>query len=191
MNRINEAIAFAKNAYGDRMRKAENALLVLHAMEAAEIAETITDDEPTIIATVLHDVVEDTDITMEEIREHFGDRVAEIVAADTEDKRPNMSSSQSWILRKQDTIDFLNTTNDISAKILILGDKLSNMRSFYRLKQKRGKDMWSSFNQRDPKMHNWYYRSIANALDCLSHTQAWIEFDRLIQEVFDEKKEDI
>ena len=73
---------------------------------------------------------------------------------------------------------------------MTLGDKLSNMRAFYRGKRRLGGAMWDAFNQKDPAAHHWYYRAIADALSGLSDTPAWQEYDRLIRLVFDEDKTD-
>lgn len=181
------AIEFAKNAYGEIRRKGDGTLLLLHGMEAMEIAETLTSDPDVLIATMLHDVVEDTDTTMDAILEEFGERVVELISADTENKRRDLPPSESWILRKQDTIDFLKATKDTDAKILVLGDKLSNIRSFAKLKRDEGDDMWLHFNQKDPEKHHWYYREIASCLTCFATTEAFKEYDNLIKYVFDEE----
>ena len=72
---------------------------------------------------------------------------------------------------------------------VVLGDKLSNMRAFYRGKLKLGPKMWELFNQKDPRQHHWYYRSIACALESLADTPAWREYDWLIGQVFEEGDE--
>lgn len=186
--RLKEAVLFAKNAYGDIKRKGDGALLVLHGMEAMEIAQTVTDNEDVLIAAMLHDVVEDTGTSMQAIRKSFGDRVAELVGTDTENKRPDMPAEASWLLRKQDTIDYLQGTRDVEAKILVLGDKLSNMRSFARLKRAEGSKMWEHFNQKDPEKHRWYYCEIAKCLACLKDTDAFREYIKLTEYVFDEEQ---
>ena len=75
----------------------------------AMLSETagMTDDEDIIAAAVLHDVVEDTGKSEADIREAFGDRVADLVMAESEDKMRNLPPEASWELRKQATIDHL------------------------------------------------------------------------------------
>ena len=75
-------------------------------------------------------------------------------------------------------------TNDNDVKRVFLGDKLSNMRSFNRDLQKYGDKLWDRFNQKDPKMHAWYYRSIADAMTELQDTPAWKEYDYLVKKIF-------
>lgn len=187
MDVFNKSISFANKAYGNISRKGDGEPLILHAMEAAEIVATITSDRMVMVAAVLHDTVEDCGATIDEIKEQFGERVAELVGADTEDKRPELPPDQSWLLRKQDTINMLKTTKDRDVKILVLGDKLSNMRSMYRLCVTEGDKMWEHFNQKDPQKHYWYYKSISEALIELKDTTAWQEYDRLVELVFNKK----
>ena len=110
--------------------------------------------------------------------------MAELVAAETEDKREHLPADQTWLVRKQEAIEVLKNTNDIDVKRVFLGDKLSNMRSFNRDLQKYGDKLWERFNQKDPKMHAWYYRSIADAMPELQDTSAWKEYDYLVKKIF-------
>ena len=80
---------------------------ILHPMEAMTIVASLTEDEDVLAAAVLHDVVEDTGVTEAEIREAFGDRVADLVMAESEDKMRGIPSEASWETRKQATIDHL------------------------------------------------------------------------------------
>lgn len=62
-------------------------------MEAAMIASTVTDDMDIIAAAALHDVVENTDRTVDDIKRDFGERVAGIVCHESEDKHPDEEES--------------------------------------------------------------------------------------------------
>ena len=136
----------------------------------------------------IHDTVEDAGVLPDEIRERFGDRVAELVAAETEDKLRDRPASETWRRRKEQNMRSLLESDDRDVAIVFLSDKLSNMRSFYRHKLAYGDDLWKFFNQRDPEQHHWYYRTIANALAPLADTPAWQEYDRLIRQVFEEEQ---
>ena len=71
--------------------------------------------------------------------------------------------------------------------MVALGDKLSNLRSFYRAREEKGEAMWQAFHQKDPRQHHWYYRTIAGILSPLAATAAWREYDWLIRQVFEEE----
>ena len=79
----------------------------MHPLEAASIAGMLTKDEDIICAAVLHDVVEDTDRQLEEIRELFGDRVAELVSSETENKRRYLPPEATWRIRKEESLKHL------------------------------------------------------------------------------------
>ena len=184
MELVSEAIAFAAKAHDGMRRKKSQVPYVLHPMEAAVIVGTMTDDQNLIAAAALHDVVEDTNITIEEIEEKFGKRVRELVQSETEDKRADLPPSATWRIRKEESLAVLKNTNDIAVLMVWLGDKLANMRSIYRDFKVEGDAMWQRFNQKDPSEQAWYYRSIATLTERLSDTSAWIEYKALTELVF-------
>lgn len=186
MGLLTDAMNFAIAAHGDTLRKGDGLPAILHAMEAAVVAASVTGEEEVLAAAVLHDTVEDAGVTPEEIRARFGERVAALVRAETEDKMRHLPPEHSWRARKEAAIAQLAAAEDPGVCIVALGDKLSNLRSFYRSKERRGEAMWEAFHQKDPSQHHWYYRTIANVLMPLSHTAAWQEYDWLIRQVFGE-----
>lgn len=186
MTLFEEATQFALNAHAGTMRKKENIPYILHPMEVATIAATMSQDEALLAAAVLHDTVEDTATTAEQIEENFGPRVAALVASETEDKHEGTSLTDSWLIRKKESIAILENTDDIEIKMLWLSDKLSNMRSFYRLWKLQGKNMWDGFHQTDPKMQAWYYRTIRDVVSDLKDFDAWKEFSDLTDQIFSE-----
>ena len=157
---------------------------ILHPMEAAVIVGTMTEDQELIAAAVLHDVVEDAGITIEEVGEKFGPRVKELVASETEDKRENVPAAESWKIRKEESLEVLKNTDDIGILMVWIGDKLANMRSFYREWKIEGDAMWEKYNQKDVSEQAWYYGSIAKLTERLSETSAWIEYKTLTEMVF-------
>ena len=184
MELVSEAIAFAVRAHDGMRRKIGETPYILHPLEAAVIVGTMSEDPCLIAAAVLHDVVEDTGVTLQEIEERFGVRVRELVASETEDKRADLPPADTWRVRKEESLAALKNTEDTDVLTLWLGDKLSNMRSFYRTFKERGDAMWQSFNQKDPSEQAWYYRSIVKLTERLSDTSAWLEYKTLTELVF-------
>ena len=184
MELVSEAIVFATKAHDGMRRKKSEVPYILHPMEAAVIVGTMTDDQHLIAAAALHDVVEDAGITLEEIEETFGQRVRELVASETEDKREHLSPASTWRVRKEESLTVLKNTEDIGVLMVWLGDKLANMRSIYWEWQQKGDAMWQRFNQKDPKQQAWYYHSIAELTKALAHTPAWQEYKSLTDSVF-------
>ena len=132
MELVSEAIVFAVKAHDGMRRKKSEAPYILHPMEAAVIVGSMTDDQNLIAAAVLHDVVEDADVTLEEVEEKFGKRVRELVESETEDKRADLPPTDTWRIRKEESLTFLKNTSDIDVLMVWLGDKLANMRALYR-----------------------------------------------------------
>lgn len=181
---LDKAILFSMQAHEGQVRKAGKKPYVLHPMEAAVIAGTLTNDENVLAAALLHDVVEDAGVTPQEIKEQFGDRVAELVASETENKRAGTPPAETWLDRKLETLAILRDTDDEGIKILWLSDKLSNLRSMFSGVKEQGDEFFNNFNQKDKKMHEWYYRTIAEYLGSLKDTAAYGEFMFLIGETF-------
>ena len=184
MELVSEAIVFAAKAHDGMRRKKSDAPYILHPLEAAVIVGTMTDDQDVIAAAVLHDVVEDAEITIREIEEKFGKRVRELVESETEDKRADLPPADTWRVRKEESLAVLKNTDDIDVLVVWLGDKLANMRAIYRDFKAEGVAMWQKFNQKDAKEQAWYYRSIAALTKRLSHTSAWLEYKTLTEFVF-------
>ena len=180
---LDRAIVFAVRAHAGTERRGKGFPYIVHPMEAVEIVATMTSDQELLAAAALHDTVEDTDTTIEQIRTEFGDRVAALVASETENKDCGVSKEESWHARKQAAIERLASAS-LDSKIVALGDKLSNMRAIARDYAVQGDRLWNLFNAKDPKEHEWHYRGLANALRELRETFAYKEFEQLIDQVF-------
>ena len=183
MNQVDRAITFAVKAHEGQLRK-DGSLFILHPLEVATIAGTMTKDSDVIAAAVLHDTVEDTPVTAQDILDNFGERIAELVASETEDKRPERSPGETWMIRKEESLEVLKDCPDEGIKILWLSDKLSNIRAFAREYDSLGEAFFSRFNQPDPAKQKWYFTSIADLLSDLSGFDAYKEYCRLVEHVF-------
>ena len=181
---VSEAIAFSAMVHDGMRRRKSDAPYILHPMEVGAIVGTMTDDQEVIAAGVLHDVVEDAGITLKEVGEKFGQRVMELVASETENKREELPPEDTWRIRKEESLEKLRTTNDIEVSMLWIGDKLSNIRAIYRDFLIDGNAVWDKFHQSDIKVQGWYYRSIMKYTERLSHTLAWIEYKTLVEKIF-------
>ena len=184
MELVSEAVTFAVRAHDGMRRKKSESPYILHPMEAAVIVGTMTDDQNMIAAAALHDVVEDAGISIDEIEEKFGKRVRELVGSETEDKRADLPPSDTWRIRKEESLAVLESTDDVGVLMVWMGDKLANMRAIYRDFKVEGNAMWQRFNQKNVEQQAWYYRSIARLTERISYTSAWIEYNALTELVF-------
>ena len=181
---LDRAIVFAVKAHHNTERRGKGFPYIVHPMEAVEVVATITPDQELLAAAVLHDTIEDTDVTVEQICAEFGDRVANLVHAESDRFVEELSEAESWRDRKQEAIDRLAAAPH-DAKIVALGDKLSNMRAIWRDYQVKGDELWKIFHVTDKELHEWHYRGLAASLSELGDTFAYKEFVRLIDEVFE------
>lgn len=180
---LDRAIVFAVKAHAGTERRGKGFPYIVHPMEAVEIVATITPDQELLAAAALHDVVEDTDFTADDIRREFGDRIANLVVAESDVFMEGVSEEDSWHARKQAAIDRLAKAPH-DAKIVAMGDKLSNMRAIARDYAVMGDALWQIFHAKDPKDHEWHYRGLAASLSELKDTFAYKEFVSLIDQVF-------
>jgi len=177
-----KAVAFAFEAHKGQKRK-DGGIYILHPLEVATIAGTMTNDIDVLSAAVLHDTVEDTSVTADDILNNFGERIARLVAHETEDKRPQMKASDSWKIRKVESLEVLKNS-ETDTKILWLSDKLSNMRSLYRDYEENGVAVFEKFNEKDPKEQKWYHETILEYTKELSSCPAYKEYKSLFDKIF-------
>ena len=180
---LDRAIIFAVKAHAGTERRGKGFPYIVHPMEAMEIVSTMTADQELLAAAALHDTVEDTDVTVEQLRSEFGDRIADLVDVESDVMDEGVSEEDSWRARKEAGIRRLARAGR-DAKIVALGDKLSNMRAIARDFAAQGDAFWSIFHAKDPKQHAWRYRALADAMRELEGTAAFSEFESLIDKVF-------
>ena len=183
---LDRAVAFAAAKHAGVKRKETSIPYITHVVEAMEIVCRLTEDEEVRAAAVLHDTLEDTDTTREELAELFGERVADLVAAESENKREGQPEEETWTVRKQETIRHLSEANT-EIRIIALGDKLSNIRAMYRDYMVIGEKLWERFNQKDPVMQGMYYGLLANVFfedEKLRNTPEYREYVELCSKVF-------
>ncbi len=183
---IGRAVLFAAMKHAGQTRKGSGTPYITHVMEAMAIVSEMTDDQEIQAAALLHDTLEDTDTTKEQLVHYFGERVADLVAAESENKRRGQRAEDTWEIRKQETLDHLREA-PTDVKIITMGDKLSNMRAMSRDYKALGGKLWDRFNQKDPAMHGWYYRSIGEILGedgFIRSTEAYKEYVGLCEETF-------
>ena len=181
---LDRAIMFAARAHEGIVRKGSGQPYIFHPLEVLSLVSLMTLDDNILSAAVLHDTVEDTPATIEDIRAEFGDRIAFLVGAETEDKRGQVNKADTWEERKQETIDTIRKTTDIGSKMICLADKVSNLRSMHLGVLSEGDGFWNHFNQKDPLKHYWYFSELKDALSELKDEAVYKEFEFLIKSVF-------
>ena len=127
---VTKAAAFAKAAHEsiDQRRKFTNEPYIVHPQAVAQTVETVTDDAATLAAAWLHDVVEDTAVSIQEIESEFGEDIAALVADLTDVSQPcDGNRKQRKAIDRHHTAD-----SDPRAKTVKLADVINNLSDIVR-----------------------------------------------------------
>jgi len=118
--KLTAAIVYAAEAHKHQRRKADDSAYICHPLRVMNILSCgLTDDKEVLCAAVLHDVVEDTDVTISDVFDRFGEEVAEMVAEVTDDR------SLSKAERKRAQVEKMKTASK-GAQMIKLADKIDN-----------------------------------------------------------------
>ncbi len=119
---VTHALAFATVAHQGQVRKYTGSPYIIHPIEVMEIVKSVPHDDEMLAAALLHDVVEDTDVTVEEIRVEFGDDVANLV-----DDLTDVSKPEDGNRKARKALDREHSARSSSrAQTIKLADLISN-----------------------------------------------------------------
>lgn len=155
-NQIEKAIEVAAEAHHGQYRKGTCTPYITHPYAVGLILLEAGCGESVIIAGILHDTVEDTDLTLEFIQEHFGEQVADIVDGCSENK------ALRWRVRKTERVEALKTAS-MGVCLVTCADKLHNLRTIISEYDIIGDVIWDRFHG-GVEDQAWYYRSILGAI---------------------------
>lgn len=178
---IHKAIEFAALKHKHGMRKGSDIPYIVHPFEVGLILQENGADLETIIAGILHDTLEDTNTTDIEIKEIFGEKVAEYVLGASE-KLENRSNTP-WRERKEHTVNYLSENIPLEIKLIACADKLSNIRSMKIDFDRLGDELWKRFRVGYDDQR-WYYNELINSLERINQYDMYKEFVYLVNSVF-------
>jgi len=161
-----KAIKFVAEAHQGQYRKGTNIPYISHLMNVMKTLCEIGCDKEIVTAGILHDVVEDTSVTIEEVERKFGQRVANLVtgASEPDYLRKGKDEKTSWRLRKQHTIEFVTRDATLEQLLITCADKLDNAEAIRQDFARIGEKIWERFNA--PKSdQQWYYTTLAAAFE--------------------------
>ena len=142
---LDYAIYFATKAHNGQKRKSDKDVdMIFHPFTVGMMLQRSGASEEAVIAGILHDVVEDTRYTINDIKEEFGDDIAKVVLEVSEKKE------LPWDERKQEAIDRIKIAS-IDGKLVECADKISNLETMYNLYVEQGDDIWKSFKRHKEK----------------------------------------
>lgn len=134
---IKEAYDFADSKHKGQFRKSGEGYII-HPLNVALILTTIYSDTQTIMAGLLHDVLEDCDCTREEMEERFGREVTNLVYGVTKLGRINFSTENEYLIEYYKKI-IVGMSEDVRVIIIKLADRLHNMRTLWALSEEKQK----------------------------------------------------
>jgi len=174
-----KALVMACQAHKNQKRKGTDIPYIVHPIEVAVILISNGAEQDLVNAALLHDTLEDTEVTYDDILNNFGKRTADLVSSASEPykvgkiKLSEDEEINSWQDRKKHTVEFLKTA-DRDALLLTCADKLSNIRSIVRDFDKIGNTVWRRFNA--PKESQlWYYKALTDVLKDLQGIKMYDE----------------
>ncbi len=150
-----DAIEFAVQKHRGQRRKGTNIPYVLHPLNVGYLLMKVGCSEEVAMAGFLHDTLEDTATTADELRERFGERVAWLVEQVTERDR-----SQPWEERKRHTVEHLRRVEDEDVLLIACADKLDNVLSALDGMTASSVRVWEHLNA-PVSAQRWYYTTLA------------------------------
>ncbi len=156
--RFDSTLAFRASSPRTQARKGSDVPYIVHPVHVATILMRHGFDEDVVIAGLLHDTVEDTDATIGDVREKFGEGVASLVAGVTEKKEESGGAKRPWRTRKEEQLAHL-AHGGRQCAALKAADALHNA-SATLADVTRDAGAWGRFNA-SPAESIWYYRELA------------------------------
>ena len=186
MNIKDKAKEFAINAHKGQIRKSDKEKpMIIHPINVADILSEYGFDDNVVSAGYLHDVIEDTKYTKEDLLKAFNEDILSLVLGDTEKDK-----SLSWEERKIETINIVKNL-DLRHKSIVCADKISNLEDMRIIFETRGEKDFSAF-KRGYEKQKWYYTEVYNSLICNEDKNypMFVRLKLLIDDVFDNNKHD-
>ncbi|MFB1051741.1 HD domain-containing protein [Paraliobacillus sp. JSM ZJ581] len=180
-NKLIQAITYATKKHEGQIRKVDGVPYIVHPYRVAMLLKDEGYDDDIVIAGLLHDVVEDTDGTIREISNLFGDQVAQLVSVATEPDK-----MKSWKERKKHTIQQLKEA-PLEARLVVCADKIDNLRSILENEQALGNDIWKHFNS-SKEAQQWYYQEIYKSLQTNLPTTSTPALFKQLKQLIDQFK---
>ena len=179
---VDKAVGFAAQAHDGQRRKIGSIPYIADPVGVAIILQQMGCSETVVAAGLLHDVVEDTKYNLEDIRQRFGEEVAEIVAGCTEPPK----KQNKWESRKLHTINSIRTAA-LPVKLVAAADKYHNLSHTLHNEQKNGPGVWKRFG-RGKGQQAWYYRAVSDSITAnvqnIERYPIFKQLEAMVEEIF-------
>ena len=180
MDKIEYAIFYATKAHQGQRRKQKDIDMIFHPFTVGMNLQRNGCDEDVVAAGILHDVVEDTKYTFEDIEREFGKEIRDYVYDASEPDK-----SLPWKIRKAHTIEHVKTS-PLGSKLIVACDKISNLEDALDNIKKFGEDVVLA---RNPEEQKWYYMSVYES--CIENENKnhpiFVRYKDLLNKIWKEK----
>lgn len=177
MDKIEYAIFYATKAHKGQTRKQKDIDMIFHPFTVGMILQRNGCDEDVVAAGILHDVVEDTQYTLDDIEMEFGKNVRDYVYDASEPDK-----SLPWKDRKQHTIEHIRTA-PLGSKLIVACDKISNLEDAISNIKEFGEDKVLA---RNPEEQKWYYTSVYKS--CIANVDEnhpiFVRYKKILEEIW-------
>ena len=160
-DKINLALKIAAKAHQGQNRKGTDIPYISHPVAVGMIISQYTNDEATIVAGILHDILEDVNPAVyseADMRRDFGDEITDIVKDVSEPKTAGQPKLP-WKERKESYLTRLGNSYYIEAYIVAVADKIHNLTDILKDYDQFGDEIWHRFNTSEQDIL-WYYREV-------------------------------
>ncbi|WML57696.1 HD domain-containing protein [Neobacillus sp. PS2-9] len=177
MDVIEIALKTAAKAHEKQYRKGTDIPYITHPVAVGMILMKAGYSEELVAAGILHDTVEDTELSLQDIEPLFGRNIAQMVEGCSEPDK-----SLSWEERKKHTIEYLGAAPE-EIRVVACADKLHNIRSIASDLEQFGEQVWGRF-KRGKEQQEWYYTRVIESLGLQSNFQLLDELKIEVERLF-------
>jgi (p)ppGpp synthase/HD superfamily hydrolase len=178
---VAKAMEYAAQAHRGGTRKGGDIPYIVHPFEVAMILKENAFEDKVVAAGLLHDLLEDTEVSKADLKEEFGEEILALVLSASEKLQGR--EDRIWKLRKEQTINYLRQEASFINKAIACADKLSNSRSILRDLEKEPTNFWQRFSAPKEKQ-KWYYQALVDSLKELEGLKMYGEFKKVVAEIF-------
>lgn len=170
------AMNFAARAHEHQIRKMSGSHYIVHPYGVLEIVRTVTNDVEIQMAAILHDTVEDTSTTLDDIADEFTPRTAALVRGVTKD-----DAIDGWRERNQAYLDYLGSEAEDGSVMIALADKIHNISDMIESFGLYGDAMWEKFSAKGNDQLWWYNSVLAIGQERLPDCPLNYKLEKLIE----------
>ena len=183
--RIDRAIEIAAKQHGEQKRRNGVTPYIVHPFTVAWMVSEYTDNEETIIAALLHDVVEDTDgYGLKEISKEFGAGVAVMVGKMSKNVNVPNKAELPWMEVKKKHLEKLKKA-DREILLVRIMDHIHNAATMIEELKKEGKTFWERFNGTKEEKHQWELMNYEMFAERQLPEKLCHKFRKLIAEIYE------